>query len=80
MADFHILTKPGCPHCDRAKQAITIKGFTYTERLYDKPEMIEDFKLIGFRSFPQVYHGDAHVGTADQTVAYLKSLDQDDDF
>ena len=77
MSQFHILTKPGCPHCDRAKNAITIKGFTYSERVYSTPEEIETFKEQGYRSFPMVFHGDTLIGTADQTEAYLNSLGDD---
>lgn len=80
MAQFHILTKPGCPHCDRAKAAITAAGFTYSERVYDTPEQIAAFKADGFKTFPQVYHGAQHIGGADDTEAWFVANSDSDDF
>lgn len=80
MPKFIVHTKPDCPHCDRAKNAIKVKGHEYEERVYSTAEEIEMFKAQGFRSFPMVYHGDTFVGTADHTESYLSLLNSDDDF
>ncbi len=76
MDTFKIISKPGCPACTRAKQALTVRGFAYEEDLRDTPEGIAAFVEAGFRTFPQVWHGEQHIGGADQLVNdYLPTLE-----
>lgn len=73
MADYRVITKPGCPHCIRAKQALTIRGIAFVEDLRVTPEQIEAFKAEGFRTFPQVFDElGILIGTADQLEDYLE--------
>jgi glutaredoxin len=77
---YTVVTKPGCPHCDRAKNALKIRKLIYKEDVCDTQEKIDAFKAEGYRSFPMVFHGQSLIGTADQLDEHLKRLDADDDF
>lgn len=71
---FTILSKPNCGHCVSAKQALTFKKLDFNEILHDTEDKIEEFKSKGFRTFPQVFRDDVHIGGNDQLQIYL--LDQ----
>lgn len=68
---FTILTKPNCPHCVSAKQALTFKKLEYEEVIYDTETMIEEFKSKGFRTFPQIFLDGSHIGGNDQLQMFL---------
>lgn len=68
---FTILTKQNCPHCVSAKQALTFKRQQYSEVVYETPSQIDEFKSKGFRTFPQVYHNDKHIGGNQELQMYL---------
>lgn len=74
MAEYHIITKPGCPHCVQAKATLDRKGLTYTVDNRETEEEIGAFKALGYRSFPQIFHGDVLVGGNDKLIPYLDSL------
>lgn len=74
---YTIYTKPGCPHCDRAKAAITAAGHTYSEVNHDTPEMIASFKLAGFATFPQVFLRNELIGGADDVELHFANSEDD---
>ncbi|SCW95875.1 glutaredoxin domain-containing protein [Ancylobacter rudongensis] len=78
MADFHIMTKPGCTYCTQAKALLKERGHSFSELHHLSEEAIEEFKAQGWRTFPQIFHGTVHVGGFDQLGAYLAGLDTDD--
>lgn len=69
--DVLLFTKPGCGHCERAKKALDERGMAYAE-LPTSPRVLR--ALPGARTTPQVFVDGAHVGGADQLVAWLESL------
>lgn len=68
---FKILSKPNCPYCIQAKQALNIKGLPYIEVIHDTETLIQEFKNQGYRTFPQVFHEDLHIGGARELQMYL---------
>jgi glutaredoxin len=65
-----------CPWCDRVKNLIKSKGYTYTEKVLGenatKQELIE--VIPGARSVPQVVINGEVVGGFAETERYLKIL------
>lgn len=78
MAAFTIITKLGCGYCIQAKNMLDHKGLEWKEDLRATSADIEEFKAEGYRSFPQIFHGDVHVGGFDQLAPYLAGLEDDD--
>lgn len=76
---FMVITKPGCPFCDKAKALLSQKGLDYSEDVRDTPEAIETFKAKGYRTFPQVFEDARLIGGFDDLQLHFASL-QDDDF
>lgn len=68
---FTVLSKPNCGHCVQVKQALKIKGLPFEEIIHETQEQINDFISKGFRTFPQVFDGEVHIGGNDQTQIYL---------
>ena len=70
-----LFTKPGCPHCARAKKALKEHGYDYEEiSLGGHGLSFNTLKAVtGRGTVPQVYVDGKHIGTADETEAWLKS-------
>lgn len=68
---FTILTKEGCKHCVEAKQALKMKGLEYEEILHTEPEDFDNFLTKGYRTFPQVFHKESHIGGRTELEIYL---------
>ena len=67
-----LFTKPGCPHCARAKALLTEKGFTYDELVLGKEITISAMRAItNADTVPQVYIDGKHIGGADDLVKYF---------
>lgn len=66
--DILLVTKPGCAHCERAKDALSAKGLGYAE-LPSSPRTLR--ALPGARTTPQVFVDGQHLGGADALVAWL---------
>ncbi|WP_456868393.1 glutaredoxin domain-containing protein [Galbibacter sp. BG1] len=77
MNEYHIITRPGCSHCDRAKQMLDDRGIGYSVDHRATDEQRAAFKAEGYASFPQVFHGEKHVGGADDLAAYLDTMSDD---
>lgn len=69
-----LFSKPGCPHCARAKALLSEKGMPF--------EVIEQNDTISSRSlravtgqgtWPQVFIGGNHIGNADDLAVFLNS-------
>lgn len=76
--NYGIYTKPGCPHCGRAKAALTAAGHTYNETNFNSPDMIAMFKLAGLKTFPQVFLRGELIGGADELELHLANSESDD--
>lgn len=75
---FRIYTKPGCPFCTLAKNLVDVKGHTYSEENHDTPEKIMEFKAAGYKTFPQIFTGDRHIGGFDDLTVFYAGLETDD--
>lgn len=67
-ADVVLFTRPGCGHCKRAKAALDAAGLGYTAVDVDRRTLRA---VSGSESTPQVFINKAHIGGADQLVAWL---------
>lgn len=68
-----VFTKPGCPHCTRAKKALSANGLKYEEiELGQNGLSFSSLMAVtGAGTTPQVYIDGELIGTADQLEAYL---------
>jgi glutaredoxin-like protein len=68
-----LFTKPGCPHCLRAKKALTDNRYKYEEIvLGDKGITYSSLTAVtGAGTVPQVFIDGEHVGTADDLEKWL---------
>jgi glutaredoxin-like protein len=71
-----VFTKPGCPHCTRAKKALGDAGFNYEEiKLGAKGLSYSTLAAVtGQRTTPQIFIDGQRVGGADDLEAWLASL------
>jgi glutaredoxin-like protein len=69
-----IFTKPGCPHCARAKALLEANGVSYEEVALGKAVTFSTIRAVSGRgTAPQVFIGGLHVGGADDLEAYFAS-------
>ncbi len=78
MKRFDIYTKPGCPYCDKAKQLLQAKGFTYTEHVVGVNASKDSIQArvgalgqnVQITTVPQIFlkedTGDSYIGGFDQ--------------
>jgi glutaredoxin-like protein len=71
-----LFTRPGCPHCARAKKALGEHGFPYEEIVLGRDVTTRSLRAVtGAGTVPQVFIGGKLVGSADELEVYLKKLD-----
>lgn len=69
-----IITKPGCPHCTRAKAALTQAGYRYEEIVLGKDATATSLAaLSGANTTPQIFMDGKRIGGADDLDAFLAS-------
>ena len=71
-APVAIITRPGCPHCARAKELLTQQSMPYEEIVLGegvRPRALE--ALSGRVTTPQVFVNGAHIGGADDLEQWL---------
>ncbi|WP_237467928.1 redoxin family protein [Vibrio stylophorae] len=67
-----VFTKPGCPFCAKAKQALIDKGLQYEEVVLGKDATTVSLRAVSGRStVPQVFIGGKHIGGSEELEAYL---------
>ncbi|SOC90096.1 Glutaredoxin [Rhizobium sp. AN5] len=69
---YHIMTRPGCNYCVRAKALLKSNKEHFTVTDHDTPEKVQRFKDAGYTTFPQVFHDGVLIGGYDQLVEYLE--------
>lgn len=52
---YVVWTKDGCEWCVKAKEELDKRNLSFEVVEWNTPELIEEFKSLGFRSFPQVF-------------------------
>ena len=76
MEDFYIYSKDGCSFCTQMRQVFLLKGISFQEMKLDEDFDLETFKSrfesSKSKSFPQIFHGEKHVGGFMDTIKYLK--------
>jgi len=71
-----LFTRPGCPHCARAKKALGERGYPYEEIVIGKDITTRSLRAVsGAGTVPQVFIGGKLVGSADELEDYLRKLD-----
>ena len=67
-----IFSKPGCPHCARAKALLDKEGIVYEEVLLGKGVTSSTLRAVSGRgTTPQVFIGGKHIGSADDLEKYF---------
>ena len=67
-----IFTKPGCPHCARAKALLEANGVAYEEVALGKSVTFSTIRAVSGRgTAPQVFIGGRHIGGADELAAWF---------
>lgn len=73
MTDITIYTKPICPYCVRAKELLSMKGYTEFHEIdiSTDPTRLDDMlaKSGGRRTVPQIFINGTHVGGFDDLAA-----------
>jgi glutaredoxin-like protein len=71
--DVALLTRPGCPHCERAKIALRERGIDYVElELHRQLPHRALRALSGADTIPQVFIDGVHIGGADDLDTWLE--------
>ena len=67
-----IFSKPGCPHCARARTLLESSGIAYEEVELGKGITFSTIRAVSGRgTAPQVFIGGRHIGGADELEAWL---------
>ncbi|UVW30152.1 glutathione peroxidase [Massilia sp. H6] len=67
-----VFSRPGCPHCARAKAALKENDITFTEVLEDQKITANVLRAItGSMTWPQVFVGGKLIGGADEVLDYV---------
>ena len=73
-AKVSLFTKPGCPHCARAKALLAKQGLTYEELTLGDEISISAMRAItNADTVPQVFIDGKHIGGADDLETYFAS-------
>jgi len=67
-----IFTKPGCPHCARAKALLDSKGYRYDEFTLGKHVASHTLRAVsGSDTWPQIFIDGKLIGSADALETYI---------
>ncbi|MCU7837438.1 MAG: glutathione peroxidase [gamma proteobacterium symbiont of Taylorina sp.] len=68
-----IISRKGCPHCDRAKDLLNAKGLVFEEVVLSQSVTNRSLTAMsGAHTTPQVFMDGKLIGSADDLEAYLK--------
>jgi glutaredoxin-like protein len=71
-----LFTRPGCPHCARAKKALAERSFPYEEIVIGKDVTTRSLRAVtGAGTVPQVFVGGKLIGSADELERWLARRD-----
>jgi len=69
-----VFSKPGCPHCARAKATLKAHGLKFSEIVQDQKINASVLRAVsGQSTWPQVFIGGKLIGNADAVDAYFSS-------
>lgn len=73
---YTVYGKPNCPECEKLKNFLNNRQTSYEyidiSENQDKREVLMN---MGYRSVPQVFQGEQHIGGFLQTKVFLESTD-----
>ena len=74
MMTNYIYTRsfPPCPYCDRVKALLDAYKIPYDEYDISEDDFYLDFTYQGFKSVPQVFLNNKHIGGFDATAKFLR--------
>lgn len=73
---FSLITKPDCPWCDRAKELLEEKGYTYRTFDYNEPFIVLLLlKKAGLKTVPQIWLNNDHIGGYEDLVEWFEEHD-----
>lgn len=82
MSDVTIYSTAWCPWCDRAKRLLDRKGIGWrevdVELEWNDYDRVRLEKISGFKSVPQIFIGDDHVGGYDDLAKLANSGELDE--
>lgn len=68
-----VFSKPGCPHCLRARNTLAARGLGYEEIVLGRDATIRSLRAVsGSDRTPQIFVDGLLIGGADQLAAYLE--------
>ncbi|MFT6987354.1 MAG: glutaredoxin-like protein [Psychromonas sp.] len=68
-----LFTKPGCPFCAKAKDALKEKNIAFEEIVLGKDATSVSLRAVtGETTFPQLFVDGKHLGDSDAVIAYVK--------
>lgn len=79
MTRWTVKTKPGCPFCERAENIIMESletGDKMDVQLHDTQEKIAGFKMMGYKTFPQIWRDGEYIGGCDALVEYMATEEE----
>jgi glutathione-dependent peroxiredoxin len=72
-----IISRPGCPHCARAKKLLEERGLAYEDVSLGKSITFSTVRAISGRgTVPQVFIGGQHIGGADELEKYFTARER----
>jgi glutaredoxin len=77
MEKFYVYSKEDCVFCEQIRQVFNLKNIEFEEMKLGQDYTVEQFKnKFGTNvTFPQIFHGDDHIGGVYDTIKYMKSSD-----
>ena len=72
-----IISRPGCPHCARAKRLLDDRGIVFEDISLGKDVTFSTVRAISGRgTVPQVFIGGKHIGGADELERYFAAQEK----
>ena len=72
MNSVKMYTTAVCPYCTRAKQVLKARGVETIEEIRvdtDPDQRMKMMEITGWRTVPQIFIGQTHVGGCDDLIA-----------
>lgn len=70
---YHVISTPDCRWCDMAKKLLEDRGLDYSEDLIVTQEQKKAFVRKGYRTVPQVFEGETHIGGYEDLFKHLSA-------
>ncbi len=71
---FKVVATATCPWCEKAVSLLAQRNLKFTKEVL-QGESLSEFKQLGFKTVPQIWHGAEYVGGYEELVRYLRIHD-----